>query len=54
MEEWYYVQLPYATFGIAVRKGVVIKAAPIAAWSIGKTLLRVGQQEEGQHHQDRG
>lgn len=31
-----WVNLPYATFGIEVRGGVVIDAAPIAHWMIGK------------------
>lgn len=33
---WYWIHLPYATFGIAVRDGLVVRAAPIAAWSLGK------------------
>jgi hypothetical protein len=46
MEEWYYIELSYATFGIAAEDGVVTKAAPIAAWSIGKTLKQYLQWVE--------
>jgi len=31
-----WVSLPYATFGIIVRGGQVIEAAPIARWTLGK------------------
>ena len=30
------MSLPYATYGIAVSGGVVVYAAPIARWMIGK------------------
>jgi hypothetical protein len=30
------VSLPYATYGIAVRGGKVVDAAPIARWMVGK------------------
>jgi hypothetical protein len=33
---WVWVSLDYATFGIEVRDGVVVDAAPIARWAIGK------------------
>lgn len=33
---WVRVELPWAVFGVAVRDGVVVDAAPIARWSIGK------------------
>lgn len=33
---WVWVSLPWATFGIAVRDGRVVDAAPIARWSIGR------------------
>lgn len=33
---WVWVSLTYATFGVQVRDGVVIDAAPIARWAIGK------------------
>ena len=34
---WVWVSLPYATFGIEVRDGRVVDAAPIARWAIGKS-----------------
>jgi hypothetical protein len=33
---WLWVSLPYATYGIAVRDGRVVEAAPIAGWMVGK------------------
>jgi hypothetical protein len=30
------VMLPYAVFGVVVRNGFVIDAAPIACWAIGR------------------
>lgn len=33
---WIWVSLPYATFGLAVKAGQVVDAAPIARWAIGK------------------
>ena len=33
---WIWVSSHYATFGIAVRDGIVVDAAPIARWAIGK------------------
>jgi hypothetical protein len=38
---WVWVSLPWATFGLAVRDGVVVDAAPIARWTIGKPELDV-------------
>lgn len=34
---WIYVSLPYATFAVQERDGVIVDAAPIARWAIGKT-----------------
>jgi hypothetical protein len=34
--DWYWVSLPYATFGLGVIGGVVRSAPPIAAWTRGK------------------
>lgn len=31
------VSLPYATFGVVCRGGVVVEAAPIARWMVGRT-----------------
>jgi hypothetical protein len=33
---WIWVSLPDATFGIGVRDGLVVDAAPVARWCIGK------------------
>lgn len=33
---WVWVSLPWATFGLAVRDGRVVDAAPIARWCIGR------------------
>jgi hypothetical protein len=33
---WWWVSLPYATFGIKTENEIVVEAAPIARWSIGK------------------
>ena len=32
-----WVSLPYATFGVQVHQNVVMEAAPIARWMVGKT-----------------
>lgn len=34
----YQVRLSYATFGIIVNKGIVVKAAPIGRWMVGKPI----------------
>ena len=36
MTKWIWVSLSYATYGIKVKDGRVIDAAPIARWMIGK------------------
>lgn len=33
---WYWISLPYATYGIAAQNGRIVDAAPIAQWMIGK------------------
>ena len=33
---WYYIDIHYATFGIAVKDNIVVKTAPIGNWMIGK------------------
>jgi len=38
---WIWVSLPYATFALAARDGLVVDAAPIARWSIGKPEQQV-------------
>lgn len=39
--ETYWINLPYATFGIEGRLGKVVRAAPIAKWAIGKSMSSV-------------
>lgn len=34
--EWYWINLSYACYGIAVTRGIVTQAAPIAKWMINK------------------
>lgn len=34
--KWYWVSLSYATYGIATKGGIVVDAAPIARWMVGK------------------
>lgn len=41
MTRWIWVSLPYATFAVVVRDGVVVDAAPIARWAIGKPEEKV-------------
>lgn len=33
---WFWISLSYATFGVAIEGGRVVRAAPIAAWALGK------------------
>lgn len=35
------IDLPYACFGVVVKDGVVIAAAPIAKWACGKPIGEV-------------
>lgn len=35
---WFRVSLPYATYGVAVKGGRVVDAAPIARWMVGKEM----------------
>lgn len=35
---WLWVSLNYATYGIKVEKDVIVEAAPIAHWMIGKNV----------------
>jgi hypothetical protein len=35
------VQLSYATFGLIVHDGVILEAAPIAAWTRGRPARQV-------------
>ena len=36
LERAFWISLPYATFGVGIRDGMVVWAAPIAKWAIGK------------------
>ena len=36
MERYFWISLPYATFGVGVTDGIVTSTAPIAAWARGK------------------
>ena len=36
-KRWIWVSLPYATYGSATRDELVVDAAPIAQWMIGKS-----------------
>jgi prefoldin subunit 5 len=38
MEEWYRIELSYATFAIVFKNGKVIKTAPIAKYMIEKSF----------------
>jgi hypothetical protein len=35
-ERYFWISLPYATFGVGVTNGRVTSTAPIAAWARGK------------------
>jgi hypothetical protein len=41
MERCFWIDIKYATFGIISQDGIVIDAAPIAAWMISKSLTEV-------------
>ena len=43
----YRISLPYATFGLVAENNIVVKAAPIAKWAIGKTIDNVLFYYEG-------
>ena len=36
--KWYYINLKYATFGIAEENEIVVKSVPIGKWMIGKNI----------------
>lgn len=40
---WVWVSLSWATFGVAVRDGYVVDAAPIARWTVGKPEHQVAR-----------
>jgi len=35
---YFYISLPYATFGIITENSIVRAAAPIASWMVGRSL----------------
>jgi hypothetical protein len=37
----YVVKLPYATFGLEARNGVIVRAAPFAGWTVGRKIVDV-------------
>lgn len=42
VDRWVWVSLPYATFGLGIRQGVVVEAAPIARrYALGKPERQV-------------
>jgi hypothetical protein len=41
MARWIWVSLSYATFGLGIKDGRVVEAAPIARWAIGKPERQV-------------
>ena len=41
MAPWIWVSLPYATYSLAVRDGLVVDAPPIARWMVGKSEVYV-------------
>lgn len=40
--ELWQVRLPYASFGIVAQDNVVVEAAPIGRWMVGKLLPKIG------------
>jgi hypothetical protein len=34
----YVVRIPHATFSLEVRDGIIVRAAPIAAWTVGRKV----------------
>lgn len=48
--KWYFVSLSYATYGIAVDDGDIVRiAAPIARWMIGRNLSYVTSWVKGKN-----
>lgn len=35
-ERYFWISLPYATFGVGITNGMVTSTAPIASWARGK------------------
>jgi hypothetical protein len=41
MTKGFWISLDYATFGVLCKGEIVIEAAPIASWMIGKSLKEI-------------
>lgn len=41
MTESYYIDLPYACFGVEVEEGIVIRTPPIGHWMMGKDIKTI-------------
>lgn len=37
-QEWFRCVTPWAVFAVVAENGIVVEAAPIARWSVGKPL----------------
>jgi hypothetical protein len=37
----YVVKLPHVTFGLEARRGVIVRAAPVASWTMGRKVADV-------------
>lgn len=48
---WIWVSMPHATFGLGVREGYVVDAAPIARWAVGKSERWVAAYYRKKHAQ---
>ncbi|MDH2424768.1 hypothetical protein [Sphaerisporangium sp. TRM90804] len=48
-DRWVWVSLPWATFAVVVADGLVVDAAPIARWSIGRR-----ERDVADHYRRRG
>lgn len=46
-EQLIQIRLPWACFGLIVHAGIVVESAPIARWSVGKTIDEVIHHFEG-------
>lgn len=41
IERMFWIDIKYATFGVISRDGIIVDAAPIAAWMVSKRLTDV-------------
>lgn len=42
-QEWFRCVMPWAVFAVVAENGIVVDAAPIARWSVGKPLRTLGR-----------